>query len=144
MKSCTIAWIEDEIDILKPLVKPLQQRGIRINEYMTYSQAIDHMDEISRCDLILLDLIIPPGKAKGLEDEENLGKKFLEEFRKTHGDKMPVIILSVFGESEEDGLNQQERNDLHVHCLAKRIRPSKLMEEVLAKLGLPLIEKTGD
>lgn len=136
MHNLTIAWIEDDIDVLDPMMTPFRKEGIKIKEYRTYGMAMDHLDEIQQCNLIILDLILPSGKAK-MEDEY-LGLTFLRNLRKQYEINIPVLILSVVADSE-DVVDPSELLALGAHALPKPVRLRDLKSEVLDLLGLPTV-----
>lgn len=89
-----IAWIDDDTEIIDPVVKPLVEAGHDIHRYRTIRQAIDGLPTIRTCDLIILDVIIPPG-----DSFENIphysGPWLLAKLRHEHQLQTPVIIFSV-------------------------------------------------
>lgn len=87
-----IAWVDDENAKLGLLVKPLQQAGYTLVRCRTYSEALDRLDEIRQAELLILDLIIPPGTAD--IDGRYLGLALLRQFR-AEGLQQPAVIMSV-------------------------------------------------
>jgi CheY-like chemotaxis protein len=92
-----IAWIEDDADIIYSVVKPLEEQGFTIEVYRTVQETLDNVERLRACDLILLDLILPSGKA---EEEHGLvemyaGVQLLQSLRSTHAMDLPVIVLST-------------------------------------------------
>ncbi len=143
MDEKTVAWIEDDSEEIAAVIKPLQRAGFQFKPYFTYSEALEKIDEIRQCDLILLDLILPPGTQMSpelearLENEEYLGLFLLEQLRSEFQISAPVIVLSVVA-----GLKslEEKKNALpDVVFLAKPIRPSVLKSTVYRALGMPEI-----
>ena len=133
-----IAWIEDDIDVIDAVVRPLVNAGFEFKEFHTYSEVLDNLEEIFDCDLILLDLIFPPGqKAKEIEvDDEPLGLKFLEVV-KEHKPQIPIIILSVIAKTESvDKKLDDYRAVLNFRQQPKAVRPSKLKALVYEMLKI--------
>jgi len=139
MENRTIAWIEDDADEIAAVIKPLQRAGFHFNYYRDYSEAIEKREEIRQCDLILLDLIIPPGSASvatnpELRTEQNLGKKLLRRFREEFAIEQPAIALSMLADT--DGFEEGEAEELKVVQLPKPIRPAELKAAVYRVLRL--------
>src|ERR1051325_11469214 len=99
MMTPVIAWIEDESDVIFGVVKPLTKEGFIIKQYFTYYDALNHIHEIAKCDLILLDVILPPGKSS--ESGKNLGLKLLKKFRDEMGLTTPVLVFSIVANAED-------------------------------------------
>jgi CheY-like chemotaxis protein len=135
MPANTIAWIEAETDEIAPVVEPLRRAGFTIHPFAHYAEAVARMDEIARCDLILLDLILPPGPAgPGPDAEELLGRRLLRRIRHEFGLGAPAIVLSVVANT--DAVEEAEAEVLRVSLLAKPARPSRLKAEVYRLLNL--------
>lgn len=132
--SKVIAWIEDDVDLVAPVVKPLEKAGFQIVKYYTYGEALKQLEVIRRCDLILLDLYLPPGGVA--EDEEYLGKKLLERLRNEFKVNVPVIVFSGWANAS-DVLSSEEATQLNAITVAKPVRPSYLKSEVFQLLRLP-------
>ncbi len=121
----TIAWIEDDTDIIDPVVELLEDAGYKITRYNTIAEAMQHRKEIERADLILLDMIVRPGK-----NERRFGQypglELLQEWRAEKIDT-PVIVLSVV---ERDAVTRQLRDLGVADIIHKPVRPSELKERV--------------
>jgi DNA-binding response OmpR family regulator len=125
-----IAWIEDDIAIIDPVIEPLEQDGHEIIRIRTVQGALDVVETLRTCDLILLDMIIPMGDAS--EDLEYYsGALLLRKLRKEHKVTIPVIVFSVV-----DPRKVEEQLD--TLGVAKYVRkpalPSELKEAVDAVL----------
>jgi CheY-like chemotaxis protein len=128
-----IAWIEDYTDVIYAVVEQLEHDGFKIHTFKDYSSALSNIEFILTCDLIILDLILPPGNNnESLGYKEYLGVKFLEYLRINKGSKIPVVIFSVVAHLESVGeqLKQFESTIL----VSKPIRTSELRKEVIALL----------
>lgn len=90
--SNQIVWIDDEYAKIGLLVKPLEAAGYTVRRYRTYGEVIEQMDQIRSSQLIIMDLIIPPGQAD--VDARYLGIELLKRLR-TEGLEQPVIVMSV-------------------------------------------------
>ncbi len=139
MANKTIAWIEDDSDEIAAVVKPLRRAGFEFKCFYHYAEAIARIDEIVKCDLILLDLILPTGPTgddsdPALEAEDYLGKLLLRRFRREFGIDAPVIVLSVVAKGNV--FDEDETEDLKITLLSKPVRPSRLKAEVYRLLNL--------
>ncbi len=133
MEKKTVAWIEDDADEIAVVVKPLLRSGVEFRIYHNYTEAIESLDEIRAADLILLDLIIPPGSA-GPEEDEFLGRKLFRELRTKFDIQLPVIVLSVV--ADHGSFADESFANPPLAALEKPVRPSTLKTEVLRALGL--------
>ncbi len=87
-----ITWIDDEYPKIGLLVKPLEAAGYAVQRYRTYGEVIDRLADIRSTDLIIMDLIIPPGQAD--IDARYLGIELMKRLR-AEGLAQPIIIMSV-------------------------------------------------
>jgi CheY-like chemotaxis protein len=89
-----IAWIDDDTEIIEPVIGLLIKDGHHILRLRTVRDALDRVQELQMCDAILLDMILPPGEC---DDElgDYAGLALLEKLRKDHEVVAPVVILSV-------------------------------------------------
>ncbi len=131
--SKKIAWIEDDIDLIEPVVRPLQRHGFDIIEFRDVQEVLDNLDTLRDCSLILLDLIIPSGGAY-VETGEYLGVSLLQSLRKDYAIDIPVIVLSTAASVERftkiaEGLMVSD-------ILVKPCLPSQLERSVLATLSI--------
>lgn len=133
LSEITIAWVEDDIDVIYGVLKPLIKQGVAINQYHNYQDAITRINEIRECDLILLDAILPPG-ASGATGS-NLGIKLLRRFREEFKLEMPVIIFSIVANAQ-DVISTSELEELKARSLPKGITPLELKDEVVEVLGI--------
>ena len=126
-----IAWIEDDTDIIDLVVRPLERSGYQITRFHTIKEALDNMESIRQCDLVLLDLIIPPG-----DTDEKFGDYpgiyLLRTFRQAYQMKQPVIVLSVVADLK----TFDELKEMDAVVENKPILPSKLKLLVDEVLGI--------
>jgi CheY-like chemotaxis protein len=87
-----ITWIDDEYAKIALLVKPLETAGYHVQRYRTYGEVIARLAETRATDLIIMDLIIPPGQAD--VDARYLGVELMKRLR-AEGLTQPFIIMSV-------------------------------------------------
>lgn len=126
----TIAWIEDDTDIIDPVVEPLIDAGYEINRYNTIAQVLEHKKEIIRADLILLDMIVRPGVT-----DRRFGRyPGLDLLREWRGEKIetPVVALTVV---RRDEVTRQLKELGVADIVYKPVRPSELKERVERVLG---------
>lgn len=129
----TIIWIEDDADIIDPVVRPLELAGFEILRIPTASEALASIEQIRAADLILLDVILRPGNTER-EFSRYSGLDILKELREVHQIKTPVVALTVVTRDEV-------RQRLHAYDVAdiirKPVRPSQLKERVEQVLLTP-------
>jgi CheY-like chemotaxis protein len=129
----TIAWIEDDIDIIYPVVRPLERAGYQILKLHNTQEAREQLQKVLQADLILLDSIIPPDPAPTISE----GLEFLKWLKQQREKLPPVLVFTVV---TDPTLHQQFR-DLGVADIARKpILPSALKAKVEAVLGI----KSGD
>jgi CheY-like chemotaxis protein len=129
----TIVWIEDDIDIIEPVIRPLELAGYTFVKLRTIAEALNAIDVIRQADLVLLDMILPPSQIDR-EFGRYPGRKLLEILRKEYGITTSVIALTVVTQPEVlEDLWKLGVADV----LRKPIRPSVLkqrVEEVLQRV----------
>ncbi len=125
-----IVWIEDDVDVIDPVVEPLVEAGYRITRITSIREAQAKLEVIRQADLLLLDIIVPLGGNGPYP--RYAGIEFLRELREEHGITTPVVVFSVVIRPE---VHQQLR-DLGVRDIVnKPILPSRLKERVDRVLG---------
>lgn len=133
-RSKTIVWIEDDTDIIYPVVRPLERAGYLFIRLRTASEALEleAVEQIRNADLILLDMLLPAGKTEPVVGEYS-GKDILYQLRKVHGVTTPVVIFTVVINTTL--LHQLEELNV-ADIVRKPVRPSELKERVEKALGL--------
>ncbi len=126
-----IVWIEDDTNIINDVVRPLERSGYQIERFYTVREALDNLDTLKACDLILLDLIIPLGGAAEPVGHYP-GMYLLRTFREKYALEQPVIVLSVVADAEVF----QDLKSLGAEIENKPILPSKLKRLVEEVLGI--------
>lgn len=122
----TIAWIEDDTDIIDPVVEPLEDAGYKIVRYNTIAEALQSKKEILRTDLILLDMIVRPG-ATDRKFGQYPGLELLQEWRAEKIETPPVVVLSVV---KRESITNQLKGLSVADIIHKPVRPSELKERV--------------
>jgi DNA-binding response OmpR family regulator len=127
----TIAWIEDDTDIIDPVVRPLELAGYHVRRYRTASEALDAGAEIAAADLILLDMIqrpgqldVPMGRYPGIE--------VLSRLQNSYHLTQPIIVLTVV--RNEELAPELERLGVHT-IVHKPVLPSRLKAHVESALN---------
>jgi len=126
IKNKKIAWIEDDIGIIKDVVQPLINEGYIFTYLRSVKDTLDNINTLKTVDLILLDLIIPAGEDK--EDfQQYPGVDLLEKLRNNLNIETPVVVFTVV----TSGQVYQRLHELGVvEIVNKPIRPSTLKEIV--------------
>jgi CheY-like chemotaxis protein len=125
-----IVWVEDDAYIIWSVVRPLEDRGYKIIAMGSMREALERIEELRNCDLILLDVILPAGDERW-EKERHIGVHLLRNLRE-QSVTTPVLAFTVVGKPE----TRKELRDLGVvDVLNKPILPSELERAVLAILG---------
>jgi CheY-like chemotaxis protein len=128
--SKRIVWIEEDTYIIRSVVRPLEDRGYQIDVVENMHDALERIDDLKKCDLILLDIILPTGTVDW-EEENHVGLAILRRLR-AQGVTTPVIALTVVRKTE----TTEALHALGVkHILHKPVLPSELEKKVLQVLG---------
>lgn len=145
MPARTLAWIEDDSYALDGIMMPLRKVGFTIVKYFSYAEAMRHIGIIKQCDIIIVDLILPPGKdvkcydhiVDEYQSRDLYGLRILYALcnDSTFDLKKPIIILSVIAH-EEERARAEELRRLNVHLLAKPAHGRDVKAEVYKLLNL--------
>lgn len=122
----TIIWIEDDTDVIAPVVRPLERAGHQFVRLHTVAEALEAVEKIREADLILLDMILPPGQTER-EFGRYPGKDVLYELREIHGVTTPVVALTVV--TREEVIQQLKALGV-ADIVRKPVRPSELRDRV--------------
>jgi CheY-like chemotaxis protein len=124
--SKNIIWIEDDYDIIEPVIYPLRKAGYTVVNISNTKEASDKIEELKQADLILLDMFLPKGNG-GEDFGLYPGYKLLQQLRTINKVKTPVIVFTVITNEELcKDLEELGINDI----VYKPIRPSKLKEAI--------------
>jgi DNA-binding response OmpR family regulator len=124
--SKTIVWIEDDIDIIGPVVRPLERAGFQIVRLRTAREVFENIQKLHEADLILLDMLLPDG-GSGLELGRYTGLDIFRELVQNHDLPTPVVVLTVVAREEV----RKNLRDLGVaDIIRKPVRPSELKERI--------------
>ena len=73
-----IVWIDDDYDVIGPVVTPLKNEGFSFTVYMSYVETEKNLMSILDADCVIVDLILPPGASLNKNESQKLkGKEFL-------------------------------------------------------------------
>lgn len=110
-KSKLMVWIDDDPYPFQDLVQFLKDEGYNLLVFQSVVEALDHLQIIRTCELILLDLSLPfrppartelqrlrDGRPPEWYSHKYLGKELLRYLRTDAEVKTPVVILSAFAE----------------------------------------------
>jgi CheY-like chemotaxis protein len=90
-----IAWIDDDTPIIEPVMKPIIDDGHEIIRFKSAKEVIDSIETIRKCDLIIMDMIIPTGRENNTPYRLYSGVQILSKLRREYEVKVPVFIFSV-------------------------------------------------
>ena len=124
--SRTIIWIEDDVDIIGPVVRPLERAGFQIIRLRTAKEVFENIEKLHDADLILLDMLLPDG-GSGLELGRYTGLDIFRVLKVNHDLSTPVVALTVVAR-EEVRKNLRELGIADI--IRKPVRPSELKERV--------------
>ncbi|MFM8740761.1 MAG: response regulator, partial [Cytophagales bacterium] len=130
MQRYTILWADDEIDLLKPHILFLQQRGYDITPVNNGSDAVE-MAENRLFDLVFLDEHMPG--ISGLEALTQI---------KSHKPNLPIVMIT---KNEEERIMEDAIGGKIDDYLIKPINPSQILlsiKKILDNKRL-VIEKTN-
>ena len=115
MQKAKILWVDDEIELLKPHIIFLNDKGYEIDTATNGSDAI-HLVEENNYDLVMLDEMMP-----GLDGLETLGK--INEIDET----IPVIMIT---KNEEEGLMNKAISKQITDYIIKPINPNQVLMSI--------------
>ncbi len=111
----SILWADDEIDLLKPYILFLEQKGYDITPVPSGADALDKV-ESQRFDLVFLDEMMPG--MTGLET--------LAQIKQTHPN-LPVVMIT---KSEEERIMEQAIGSKIADYLIKPLNPNQILLSV--------------
>ena len=114
MDKITIIWADDEIELLKPHILFLREKGYEVIPVMSGSEALDELDENpNKIDLIFLDENMP-----GLSGLEALSRI------KSQYPQIPVVMIT---KSEEEHLMDEALGSKISDYLIKPVNPNQIL-----------------
>ncbi len=112
MEQTTILWADDEIDLLKPYILFLEEKGYRVIPVTSGSEALDELSG-GAVDLVFLDENMP-----GLSGLDTLAEV------KTRYPQIPVIMIT---KSEEEHIMDEALGGKISDYLIKPINPNQIL-----------------
>jgi len=112
MDAITILWADDEIDLLKPHILFLEEKGYQVLSTQSGDDALDILDE-NRVDIVLLDENMPG--LTGLETLEIIKSKY---------PSLPVIMIT---KSEEEFIMEEAIGSKISDYLIKPVNPKQIL-----------------
>jgi CheY-like chemotaxis protein len=122
----TIAWIEDDYDMIQPVVYPLEKAGYRIINIPNTKEALKNLEQLRQVDLILLDLFLPPGTG-GRDFGSYPGVQLFRELREIYQVETPIVVFTVLSQAY---LLEELKELGAADIVRKPVRPSELKERV--------------
>lgn len=119
MKNPTILWADDEIDLLKPHIMFLNQKGYDLT---TVSNGLDALEA---CETQAFDLIILDENMPGLSGLETLSR-----IKENHPE-IPVIMIT---KSEEENIMNQAIGNKIADYLIKPVNPNQIFLSIKKNL----------
>ncbi len=124
--SKTIIWIEDDVDIIGPVIRPLERAGYKIICLRSVKEVYDNVQKLLDADLILLDMILPHGGVS-MELSRYTGLDIYRDLKFNHNLTTPVVALTVVAREEvRNTLRELGAADI----IRKPVRPSELKERI--------------
>jgi CheY-like chemotaxis protein len=112
MEAIKILWADDEIDLLKPHILFLEEKGYKVLSTQSGDDALDILDA-ERVDIVLLDENMPG--LSGLETLEIVKNKF---------PSLPVIMIT---KSEEEYIMEEAIGSKISDYLIKPVNPKQIL-----------------
>lgn len=120
-KEAKILWADDEIDLLKPHILFLEQKGFNIDTVNNGAEAVE-MAEKSQYDIIFLDENMP-----GLTGLETLARI------KAFNQSVPVIMIT---KSEEERIMEEAIGSQISDYLIKPVNPNQILLSIKKNLDM--------
>jgi CheY-like chemotaxis protein len=112
MTDTVLLWVDDEIDLLKPYIIFLEQKGYVVETAVSGSDALDMIQE-NHYALVFLDENMP-----GMN-----GLEVLSKIKKTHS-QLPVVMLT---KSEEETIMNEAIGGNIADYLIKPVKPNQIL-----------------
>lgn len=119
MDNIQILWVDDEIDLLKPHIMFLEDRGYAVDTINNGTEALDMVDD-KRYDLIFLDENMP-----GMDGLETLKRV------KSIDNSIPVVMIT---KSEEESIMEDAIGSQIADYLIKPVNPKQILLSIKKNL----------
>ncbi len=112
MKKISILWVDDEIDLLKPHILFLENKGYQLTTAQSGQEALNEVDE-KDFDIVFLDENMP-----GLSGLDTLGEI------KQRQSSLPVVMIT---KSEEEYIMEEAIGSKIADYLIKPVNPNQIL-----------------
>lgn len=119
MKKAHILWADDEIDLLKPYILFLEEKGYRVDSVNSGRDAIE------KCRKLFYDIIFLDEHMPGLSGLETLSE--ISAFRPT----IPVVMIT---KSEDEGIMKKAIGKKIADYLIKPVNPNQILMTIKKNL----------
>lgn len=119
-----ILFVDDEPYFMRAHIEALKDEGYTVDQAEDGNEALEKV-EVSEYDLIILDIIMPPGDLENTNAGMRTGLRIHEIIRQQLRLTTPIVFLTVVGSQEE---HQHIR---HIEREYGRPRPPILIKPVL-------------
>ena len=124
-----IIWIDDDVDIIDAVVSRLSDHDF--TRIRTIREALRVVEDLQACDLILLDMILPPGDLE-YDYGHYSGLTLLRTLREEHEITAPVVAFSVV---DPDKIRDEIESLGVTSYVRKPAMPTELEKAVREALG---------
>ena len=125
MSTIKILWADDEIDLLKPHILFMEEKGYEVIPTQSGDAALDVLDE-ERVDIVFLDENMPG--LSGLETLERMKSRF---------PSLPVVMIT---KSEEEHIMEEAIGSKISDYLIKPVNPKQILLSVKKNLDKSRLE----
>lgn len=137
MKPIRILFIDDEPYFMRAHIDTLKDEGYLVDEAEDGDEALRRL-EASDYDLVILDIIMPPGSLEDTNNGMRTGLRIHKAIRRELRLGVPIIFLTVIENREVHRRikrMEQEFGDPRSPILVKPVLPSELVEQVKNAIG---------
>lgn len=127
MERKRILWIDDDADLLKGLVRPLEKDGYKIIVAKNEKDALERIEEFNFV-LILSEITLPTGIKGSAKPPPFVGMRLLETLLINMKIKTPFIVLSVI--SDEEMISDMYKMGVKKVLQKGEYLPAKLKKEI--------------
>lgn len=128
-----IVWIDDDYDLIGNLMVRVREAGYHVIKLRTYAEAIAQADTLRTSDLLVLDIILPPGEGgdESREPDFYTGLTLLKTLQDAHQFDRPVLVCSVV--TQRDVIEELEQRGARV-LYKPELSATQLKQEIEAML----------
>lgn len=132
-----ILFIDDEPYYVRAHIDALIDEGYKVDKAGDGNEALEKLKD-SEYDLIVLDIIMPPGDLENTNNGMRTGLRIHEIIRRQLCLTIPIIFLTVVGSHDDHRYIRQIERQCgrpRLSILVKPVLPSELVEQVVALLN---------